>query len=99
MSAFWKVLSETLIMLGVDIIKGVRSIEKVLYKYDVISNPCLFVFLLCPKDVNECQNETSPCHANATCTDLEGSHYCTCIPGYSGNGTNCTGMFLLFPFF
>ena len=39
-------------------------------------------------DVNECLN--SPCHANATCKNIAGSHTCTCKSGYSGNGTHCT---------
>ena len=32
------------------------------------------------------------------CNNTEGSHNCTCKPGYSGDGSNCTGnnMFLFF---
>ena len=33
--------------------------------------------------------ETSPCHPNATCTNIPGSHLCQCNAGFSGNGTHC----------
>ena len=36
---------------------------------------------------------TAPCHANATCSNTEGSYECTCNSGYVGDGINCTGMF------
>ena len=29
------------------------------------------------------------CHADANCTNLDGSHHCYCLPGYSGDGTEC----------
>ncbi|MED5465824.1 MAG: EGF domain-containing protein [Myxococcota bacterium] len=40
-------------------------------------------------DVNECSGPTSPCDANAICTNTSGSYECVCSSGYSGNGTNC----------
>ena len=43
-------------------------------------------------DINECRNATAPCHANATCTNSQGSYTCKCNKGYSGDGKNCTGM-------
>ena len=52
-----------------------------------INNPCI-LFLL---DINECLN--SSCHFNATCMNIDGSYTCTCISGYSGNGSVCTGMY------
>ena len=38
------------------------------------------------------------CDMNAVCNNTEGSHICTCKPGYTGDGSNCTGnnMFLFF---
>ena len=33
----------------------------------------------------------SPCHANATCNNTDGSYTCTCSTGYSGDGVTCDG--------
>ena len=32
------------------------------------------------------------CDSNAMCTDSEGSFDCDCLPGYIGDGVNCTGI-------
>ena len=45
------------------------------------------------KDINECLRNTHSCHNNATCANTEGSFYCTCNIGYTGNGTFCTGEY------
>ena len=45
-------------------------------------------------DTNECLS-VSPCHANATCNNTEGSYICTCDTGYSGDGFTCNGKILL----
>ena len=42
-------------------------------------------------DINECGAGKHNCHANATCKNTKGSFVCTCKPGYSGDGVNCTG--------
>ena len=42
-------------------------------------------------DNNECTDGTNNCHANATCTNTDGSFTCACNTGYSGNGLTCTG--------
>ena len=45
---------------------------------------CLFF-----PDVNECQD--NPCtHPNAKCINTDGSFYCMCVDGYTGNGTVCS---------
>lgn len=31
--------------------------------------------------------------SNASCSDTDGSFYCNCIEGFSGNGTHCDGRF------
>ncbi len=41
-------------------------------------------------DVDECVRSTHNCHPNAVCSNTVGSFSCTCGPGYSGNGFNCT---------
>ena len=43
-------------------------------------------------DVNECL--TTPCDANAVCTNTPGSFTCACNPGYSGDGLTCNGMYM-----
>jgi len=41
-------------------------------------------------DINECTLGVDNCAYNATCSDTEGSYECTCDPGYTGDGFNCT---------
>ena len=42
-------------------------------------------------DIDECKTYPGKCHGNATCNNTHGSHVCTCKPGYTGDGRNCTG--------
>ena len=42
-------------------------------------------------DINECETGKHHCDSNAFCNNTKGSYNCTCIPGYIGNGVNCTG--------
>ena len=46
-------------------------------------------------DIDECAINTHNCHINAFCNNTEGSHNCTCLPGLSGDGSNCTGNYML----
>ena len=62
---------------------------------------CLIASIICNKthlegddnflytDINECVEGTHLCDSNADCTNTIGSHNCTCIVGYSGNGYTC----------
>ena len=46
-------------------------------------------------DVNECITGEHNCDAKEKdCNNTEGSFECTCKPGYSGNGVNCTGDYI-----
>ena len=46
-------------------------------------------------DINECdQDNDNNCHENAQCTNTEGSFTCSCNPGYTGDGVNCTSKLL-----
>ena len=41
-------------------------------------------------DVNECDTLGHNCHENAECSDTDGSYTCSCVDGYTGNGTFCS---------
>ena len=47
-------------------------------------------------DIDECgEGGGNDCSSNATCTNTPGGYNCTCLHGYTGNGTTCTGKALL----
>ena len=46
-------------------------------------------------DINECTTNVHNCDANAFCSNSEGSYNCTCSPGYTGNGTSCSGIYII----
>ena len=41
-------------------------------------------------DIGECGG-VNRCHGNAACSSTVGSYACTCNPGFTGDGENCTG--------
>ena len=43
-------------------------------------------------DCDECALKTDNCDANGACTNTVGSFTCACNTGYSGDGTDCTGV-------
>ena len=43
--------------------------------------------LLHGEDINECEEESSPCHKNENCSNSIGSYVCTCKEGYNRDGT------------
>ena len=48
-------------------------------------------------DVNECENGTDNCHANANCSDTVGSFSCSCLSGFRGDGVlACTGTVMCY---
>ena len=52
---------------------------------------CLQFFSL--TDVNECEVGEDNCHTFASCNDTDGSYYCLCNEGFSGDGVTCTGIY------
>ena len=46
-------------------------------------------------DIDECSNGSHDCDVNANCTNLNGSHSCTCKEGYTGKGESCQGKIRL----
>ena len=42
-------------------------------------------------DIDEYKTYPDKCHLNATCYNTQGSHVCTCKPGYTGDGRNYIG--------
>ena len=50
--------------------------------------------MFCSLDIDECQMALHECAENATCSDTEGSYECTCDPGFTGDGFNCTSMYI-----
>ena len=50
-----------------------------------------FPFAHIPLDIDECEEEIDNCHADASCTNTDGSFNCTCLTGYSGDGVSCLG--------
>jgi len=51
----------------------------------------MFILIL---DVDECNKGSHKCHLNAICNNTSGGYNYSCKEGYSGDGYNCTGMFL-----
>lgn len=47
-------------------------------------------------DVDECGSNTHNCHPDANCSNTVGSFECTCLSGFEGNGTSCTGVSVVF---
>ena len=53
---------------------------------------CLVKLLvLFPADIDECGTANN-CSDQADCHNFIGGYSCICRTGYSGNGTNCDGM-------
>ena len=57
-------------------------------KLDVQCNILQYCFF---SDIDECATGDYTCHVNADCSNTNGSFMCSCIFGYSGDGTTCSG--------
>ena len=43
-------------------------------------------------DIDECEDAIDSCSVKAECTNAVGSYNCACLPGFSGDGTICSGI-------
>ena len=43
-------------------------------------------------DIDECLSGNHACDVTANCTNIDGSHNCTCKEGYTGDGQSCQGI-------
>ena len=57
------------------------------------------LLLIFNADINECVDNIHNCHTDAICNNTNGSFYCTCHYGYSGNGVNCSGTTTIINYF
>ena len=61
----------------------------------------LLFFFFFVADINKCLTGAHNCSSDAACNNTKGTFYCTCSPGFTGDGQNCTGndsgIFRLFP--
>ena len=53
------------------------------------------VLLFLSTDENECETGGHNCDPNAMCINQPGSFECYCNTGYTGDGVDCDGIYLL----
>ena len=49
----------------------------------------LLILLSSLLDIDECITGLNNCDVNATCTNTNGSYFCACFEGYTGDGYSC----------
>ena len=49
------------------------------------------LLILLNADVDECISGISDCNDDSDCSNTQGSYTCSCKPGYTGDGKNCSG--------
>ena len=67
---------------------NVMILMNILRKCSILINILLNIL-----DINECIS--NPCNTNARCENCIGSYTCECKEGFSGDGTSCTGNFII----
>jgi len=61
------------------------------YYYSFTSSQHIYNLPCDDVDVDECAVNNGGCSSSADCTNTPGSFSCTCLPGFRGDGFNCTG--------
>ena len=72
--------------------RKIRSIGFVKAVYPLSYMKSKFIFeisLNLLPDIDECL--TNSCDVKAECLNTNGSYECSCVPGFIGDGTTCTG--------
>ena len=86
-------------------ISAMVRLQKNIFSIADLDCTCMEQFLLCPckykiacsiiaylnADINECLPNGGQGPCNQTCTNTNGSYYCSCQSGYTQSGYNCTG--------
>jgi len=49
---------------------------------------------VCILDIDECAVNNGNCSDYANCMNFQGSYSCTCMTGFTGDGSTCTGVFI-----
>ena len=81
--------------MNVNVIMAMKRMEQFaqVRQWNIRFAACALCYVMfCFLDIDECQMELHDCAENATCLDTEGSYECTCDPGFTGDGFNCTSM-------
>ncbi len=58
------------------------------YNRSLFCNSLVFLNIL---EIDECARQLDDCDPNAQCGNTPGSFTCSCVTGYMGSGTLCTG--------
>ena len=51
---------------------------------------------LCISDFDECSLGVNACFNNTMCVDLPRGYLCSCPPGTTGDGRNCSGAYMVY---
>ena len=76
---------------GVTCVGTVQLSEQTTFMHGEPSCLVTKYFCFIALDIDECSLSVDNCHANANCTNTDGSFLCNCDSGYTGNGTVCAG--------
>ena len=71
--------------------KHFSLLDEFLVLLRIQSGLVIFQLVLFFLDIDECSASPSVCDINAKCSNTRGSYYCTCKPGFTGDGKYCQG--------
>ena len=62
--------------------------------YFVPTSSTIYLFTLKYTDIDECISGSDNCTELTSCVNIDGSFYCACNTGYSGDGVMCFSKFI-----